>query len=71
MGQLYGWVFFGHMVGAALAAYAGGLFRTVLGDYHAVFISAALMGFVAVALSLGVSPARRAVPAPAAVPASY
>lgn len=71
LGQLYGWVFFGHMIGAALAAWAGGFFRTVLGDYHAVFISAALMGFVAVALSLGVSPARRAVPAPAAVPASY
>jgi predicted MFS family arabinose efflux permease len=57
------------MVGAAIAAYIGGFFREVLGDYHLVFISAALMGFVAVSLSLSISPQRRprraSVPAPA------
>ncbi|HEX9269416.1 MAG TPA: MFS transporter, partial [Candidatus Limnocylindria bacterium] len=29
LGTIYGWVFFSHMVGAALAAYAGGYFHTV------------------------------------------
>ena len=57
LGQLYGWIFFSHMVGAALAAYAGGYFHTVLGDYHLMFISAALMGFIAVSLALRISPA--------------
>jgi MFS family permease len=55
LGTLYGWIFFSHMVGAAIAAYVGGFFREVLGDYHLVFISAALMGFVAVSLSLSIS----------------
>lgn len=71
VGTIYGWIFFGHMIGAAVAAYAGGFFRILLGDYHLMFLSAALMGFIAVALSLSVSPARRAVPAPAAAAASY
>jgi MFS family permease len=69
LGTLYGWIFFSHMVGAAIAAYIGGFFREVLGDYHLVFISAALMGFVAVSLSLSISPQSRrrraSVPAPA------
>ena len=38
-----------HMVGAAIAAFLGGFFHDVLGDYHAIFLSAALLGFVAVA----------------------
>lgn len=50
VGTLYGWIWFGHMVGAALAAYAGGLFRVLLGDYNLMFVSAAVMGFIAVAL---------------------
>lgn len=52
VGTLYGWIFFSHMVGAALAAYAGGFFRDTLGDYHLAFISAAALGFLAAALSL-------------------
>jgi predicted MFS family arabinose efflux permease len=43
------------MVGAALAAFLGGLFRDVYGDYHAIFISAALIGFVAVLLASRIS----------------
>ena len=69
LGTLYGWIFFAHMVGAAIAAYIGGFFREILGDYHLMFISAALMGFVAVSLSLSITPQRRvspkSVPAPA------
>jgi sugar phosphate permease len=67
VGTLYGWIFFAHMVGAALAAYIGGFFRDLLGDYTVVFVSAALLGFVAAALSLTISTAGRRpeVPAPA------
>ena len=50
VGTLYGWIWFAHMIGAALAAYAGGFFRVLLGDYHLMFVSAAVMGFIAVAL---------------------
>lgn len=62
LGVLYGWIFFAHMSGAALAAYAGGYFHTVLGDYHLMFISAAVMGFVAVSLVSRISPARALMP---------
>ena len=58
LGQLYGWIFFSHMVGAAVAAFAGGYAHTVLGDYHLMFISAALLGFIAVSLALRIRPPR-------------
>jgi sugar phosphate permease len=67
LGQLYGWIFFSHMCGAALAAYAGGYFHTVLGDYHLMFISAGIMGFIAVSLALRISPARDLITQPAGV----
>lgn len=60
LGTIYGWVFFSHMVGAALAAYAGGYFHTVIGDYHLMFISAALFGFIAAALALRIKAPRGA-----------
>ena len=37
-------------VGAAIAAYAGGFFRVLLGDYHLMFVSAGILGFIAVTL---------------------
>ncbi len=70
LGTLYGWIWFSHMIGAALAAYAGGLFRVWLGDYHVTFLSAAIMGFIAVGLALRISPPHRAPHfAPEPVPA--
>lgn len=54
VGPLFGWIFFAHMVGAALAAYVGGVARDALGDYTLAFLSAGVMGFIAVALSLGI-----------------
>ena len=63
VGALYGWIFCGHMIGAALAAYAGGFFRTVLGDYHGIFISAAVMGLIAVMLAMSITPQRKMRPA--------
>ena len=62
VGTLYGWIWFSHMIGAALAAYAGGLFRVLLGDYHLTFVSAAIMGFIAVGLVLRIAPAPRLAP---------
>ncbi len=59
VGTLYGWIFCSHMLGAALASYAGGLFRDLLGDYHLIFISAAIMGIIASGLSLSISAPRK------------
>lgn len=65
LGTIYGWVFCSHMIGAGIAAQAGGIFRDLLGDYHLIFISAAVFGFIAAGLSLSIS-TRRAVVSPAA-----
>ncbi|MFL5734442.1 MAG: MFS transporter [Chloroflexia bacterium] len=54
-GRIFGWIYCAHMVGASLAAFAGGFFHDLLGDYTLVFISAALLGFIAVALSMSVT----------------
>jgi predicted MFS family arabinose efflux permease len=43
VGVLYGWIFFSHMVGAAVAAYFGGVLRDSLGDYSLAFLSAAAL----------------------------
>ncbi|MDX2161945.1 MAG: MFS transporter [bacterium] len=55
LGTIYGWIYCSHMIGAGIASYAGGFFRDLLGDYHLVFISAAVLGLVATGLSLGIS----------------
>ena len=49
---LFGWIFFGHQVGAALAAYGGGLLRVWLGTYHVAFTTAGLLALGAAALVL-------------------
>ncbi len=64
LGTLYGWIFCSHMIGAGIAAQAGGFFRDLLGDYHLIFISAAVLGLVAAGLSLGVSIDGRRRPTP-------
>ena len=71
LGTLYGLIFLSHMVGAALAAYAGGFFREVLGDYHLIFLSAAILGFVAVTLALRISTSGRRAPVEAQAAAAY
>lgn len=54
VGTLFGWIFFAHMVGAALAAWVGGVARETLGDYTFAFLSAGALGLVAVGFSLGI-----------------
>ena len=62
VGTLYGWIWFAHMVGAALAAYAGGFFRVLLGDYHLMFVSAGILGFIAVTLVSRIPESGREMP---------
>jgi sugar phosphate permease len=70
VGTIFGWIFFAHMVGAAIAALAGGIVRDVLGEYTVIFIAASLFGFLAAALALWISDdGRLASPEPATVPA--
>jgi sugar phosphate permease len=59
VGTIFGWIFCAHMVGAGLAAYAGGFVHDLLGAYDLMFISAALFGFVAVALSMSIAPSSK------------
>ena len=55
---LFGWIFFGHQVGAALAAYGGGLLRVWLGTYHVAFTTAGLLALGAAALVLTIRQGR-------------
>jgi hypothetical protein len=47
------------MIGAGIASYAGGFFRDMLGDYHLIFVSAAVLGLVAAGLSMSLPSTRR------------
>jgi len=52
VGELSGWIFFAHQVGAALgAALAGWIFEWT-GSYSSAFVSAAILGFVAAGLAM-------------------
>ena len=79
---LFGWIFFGHQVGAALAAYGGGLLRVWFGTYQVAFTTAGLLALGAAILVLTIRQGRRPVPtastyqtspagAPGAVAATY
>lgn len=70
LGTLYGWIFFSHMVGASLAAYAGGYFREVFGNYQYVFLSAATLGIVASGLVLRIGRPPAAAPSAPLAPAA-
>lgn len=54
VGTVYGWVFCAHQVGAALAAWLGGLVRDQLGDYTVAFIAAGVIAMLAAALAQGI-----------------
>lgn len=59
---LFGWVFFGHQVGAALAAYGGGLLRVWFGTYQVAFTTAGLLALGAAVLILTIRQGRGPVP---------
>lgn len=52
VGELSGWIFFSHQVGAALAAALAGWIYEWTGSYGPAFFSAALMGFLAAGMAL-------------------
>lgn len=64
VGLVFGWVFFSHQVGAALAAYLGGLLRVSLGDYQFAFLAAGVLAILGGAMALCVN-RRVATPVPA------
>ena len=70
VGELSGWIFFAHQVGAALGAALAGLLFEWTGSYASAFLSAAVMAFLAAALALMIREApvraRPLAPAPAA-----
>jgi sugar phosphate permease len=59
-GTVFGWVFCAHQIGAALAAWLGGVARDYTGDYGIAFIMAGVLAIAATGLSLGI----RRAPAP-------
>ncbi len=58
VGLVYGWIFFAHQIGAALAAWLGGLARGWLGDYGVTFVIAGVIALAAglLALQIGRGP---------------
>ena len=55
VGTVFGWVFFAHQIGAALAAYLGGVARDSLGDYTAAFLAAGILAILAALMASRVS----------------
>ena len=67
VGTLFGWIFFGHQIGAALASYVGGAVYDRTGTYDGAFISAGILGLLAAGMVLGIRDPSR--DSPAAAPA--
>ena len=53
---LFGWIFCAHQVGAALAAYFGGVARDTLGDYQLAFIAAGTLAVIGGLMALRIAP---------------
>jgi predicted MFS family arabinose efflux permease len=66
VGAVFGWVFFSHQVGAALASYLGGVARDSLGDYTVAFLAAGVLALLAALMASRIN--RRSLP-PAATSA--
>lgn len=64
---VYGWVFAGHQVGGALAAWGAGALHDRTGSYKAAFVAAGIACLIAAAGVLRIRP-RTPDPAPAAAP---
>jgi MFS family permease len=68
VGQVYGWVFMAHQIGAATAATFGGVVHNLYGDYTVAFMSAGLAGLAAAGFSLQLRDVRH-TPTPEPTPA--
>lgn len=60
---VFGWIFAGHQLGAGVAAFGAGLWRTVSGTYLHAFFAAGALCIVAALITLAIS---RPAPKPAA-----
>ncbi len=71
VGTVFGWIFFSHQVGAATAAYLGGLTRDLMGDYQFAFLTAGAIAMLGGLMALGIKrvslPHLQTEPAPASV----
>ncbi len=65
VGTVYGWVFCAHQVGAALAAWMGGVARQTTGDYAPAFIAAGVLAVAAGILALRIQRRAAVITAPA------
>jgi predicted MFS family arabinose efflux permease len=61
VGIVYGWVFAAHQLGAAMAAWIGGLARDNYGDYALAFTVAGIIAMLAGFLALGIRRETRAI----------
>ncbi len=64
-GIVYGWIMVMHQIGAAIFAYASGVWRTALGTYDGAFIASGVICLVAALLVLRIGGTRRATRRPA------
>ncbi len=67
VGTVFGWIFFSHQVGSAIASYGAGLMRVWLGDYTVAFLTGGILAVIGAGLALRVREGRPALaPLPAA-----
>lgn len=62
VGTVFGWVFFSHQVGGAVAATAGAQMRVIFGDYQLAFLAAGLVAIIGGMMALGITRTERPVP---------
>ena len=55
VGTVFGWIFCAHQIGAALAAWLGGVAHDVLGHYGTAFLVAGLLAICASGLALRIN----------------
>lgn len=65
VGTVFGWVFAAHQIGAALAAYLGGVSRVVTGDYRTAFLTAGVVAVIGGAMALRINRRVAVQPLPA------
>jgi MFS family permease len=65
VGLVYGWIFFAHQMGAAIAAWLGGYIRDHTGDYLLAFFLAGVTAVIGSALAARINLRRTSAPSPA------
>lgn len=56
VGVVFGWIFFAHQFGAALASYGAGYLHSLAGDYTLAFMASGLFALIATGLVIGIRP---------------